>query len=138
MKFDFYFKRTCFRTMTLFYKTSFKPFYDVCRSKRKTLPVADLIKKFATNNHPGLVESLAQCSKLQSLQFPEMLKMLVFCHRHSKNDPFLATTPVDFSVVREPMYKYSKIAQDRFFDYPAFAYLYCFFMKDKQAQKFSS
>ena len=39
MKFDFYFKRTFFRTMTLYYKTSFKPFYDVCRSKRKTLPV---------------------------------------------------------------------------------------------------
>ena len=110
MKFDFYFKRTCFRTMTLFYKTSFKPLFDVCRSKRKSLPVADLIRKFSATNHPGLIETLAQHSKSQALQFPDMLKMLVFCHRHSKNDPFLLTTPVDFSIVREPMYKYSKAA----------------------------
>lgn len=67
-----------------------------------------------------------------------MLKMLVFCHRHSKNDPFLLATPVDFSIVREPMYKYSKVAQDRFFENPAFAYLFCFFMKDKSAQKFAA
>lgn len=41
--------------------------------------------------------------------------MLMFCHRHQKNDSYLANTPVDFAVVREPMYKYSRVAQDKFF-----------------------
>lgn len=36
------------------------------------------------------------------------------------------------------MYKYSKIAQDSFFNYPAFAYLFCYFAKDKQGQKFAA
>lgn len=48
MKFDFYFKRTCFRTMTLYFKTAFKPFYDLCRSKRKKQPVSEFIVKYAT------------------------------------------------------------------------------------------
>lgn len=28
--FDFFFKRTCFRTMTLYYKTMFKPYFQKC------------------------------------------------------------------------------------------------------------
>ena len=80
MKFDFYFKRTCFRTMTLFYKTAFKPYYDLCRSKRKQQPVSDFIVKNVQEEYPGLLESLS--SEHQRSEFIEMLKMLMFCHRH--------------------------------------------------------
>lgn len=48
MKFDFYFKRTCFRTMTLYFKTAFKPFFDQCRSKRKKQPVSEYIAKYTS------------------------------------------------------------------------------------------
>lgn len=55
MKFDFYFKRTCFRTMTLFFKISFKPYFDLCRSKRKKQPISDFIQKYVTECQPGLL-----------------------------------------------------------------------------------
>lgn len=44
MNFDFYFKRTCFRTMTLFFKTAFKPYFDSWKTKAKrALPINDLL-----------------------------------------------------------------------------------------------
>lgn len=36
MHFDFYFKRTLFRTMTLFYKQSFKSHFDTFRAQKDT------------------------------------------------------------------------------------------------------
>lgn len=65
-----------------------------------------------------------------------MLKMIVFCHRHHKNDNYLKVNPVDFSIVREPMYKYSRAAQDRFFELPEFAFLFAYFAKSKHSQNF--
>jgi len=44
--------------MTLFYKTAFKPYYDLCRSKRKQQPVSDFIVKYVQEEYPGLFESL--------------------------------------------------------------------------------
>jgi hypothetical protein len=42
-----------------------------------------------------------------------------FAHRHEKEDLFIAQTKmegsIDFSVVRDVMYKYSKKSQDTFF-----------------------
>ena len=35
MNFDFYFKRTSFRTMTLYFKTVFKPFFETWKSSKK-------------------------------------------------------------------------------------------------------
>lgn len=66
-----------------------------------------------------------------------MLKMLMFCHRHQKNDSYLEHTPVDFSIVREPMYKYSRLAQDRFFQLPEFAFLFAIFAQTRDAQLFA-
>jgi len=47
--------------------------------------------------------------------------MIVFSHRYSKEDKFIIEAEqeynslVDFSIVRDVMYKYSKKAQDRYF-----------------------
>jgi hypothetical protein len=38
----------------------------------------------------------------------EYLKLLVFSHRHNKNDAYLQDTIESFDLVRDPMYKYSK------------------------------
>ncbi len=54
-----------------------------------------------------------------------MLMVVVHSHRHNKDDPFINNlNAVDFSLVRDTMYKYSKKAQDRFFSYPVFAFLF--------------
>ena len=41
-------------------------------------------------------------------KFLEYLKLLVFSHRHNKNDAYLQDTIESFDLVRDPMYKYSK------------------------------
>lgn len=60
--------------------------------------------------------------------------MIVFSHRHCKGDVFIneATNgqngnQIDFSIVRDVMYKYSKKAQDRFFAHPIEAFLFAAF-----------
>lgn len=46
--FDFYFKRTCFRTMTLYFKTTFKPFFEKWKGKRsKGASVNDLLTAYS-------------------------------------------------------------------------------------------
>ena len=47
MKFDFYFKRTCFRTMTLYYKTIFKPYFQRCKGLLKNESVLVVVREFA-------------------------------------------------------------------------------------------
>ena len=61
----------------------------------------------------------------------------MFSHRHNKNDAFLKDNLVDFAIVREPMYKYSRTAQDKYFDYPTFAFLFAWFSKSPDARSFS-
>jgi hypothetical protein len=56
-----------------------------------------------------------------------MLKRLLFCHRYNKNDPYVDCRPIDFEVIRDPMYKYSKVASQRFFDEPVLAFLFGWF-----------
>jgi len=55
----------------------------------------------------------------------------VYAHRHNKDDKFILETKqagfIDFSIVRDVMYKYSKKAQDRFFEQPIEAYFFAKF-----------
>jgi hypothetical protein len=110
MKFDFYFKRTCFRTMTLYYKTIFKPYFSRCKGLTNNLSVLEVVREFSEEYQPGLMTQLERIDHKMSVRYLDMLKMLVFCHRHHKDDAYLSNTPVNFSVVREPMYKYSRAA----------------------------
>lgn len=60
---------------------------------------------------------------------------VVHSHRHNKEETSeIITTStaddqanVDFSLVRDTMYKYSKNAQKRFFENPALAFLFAWF-----------
>lgn len=57
----------------------------------------------------------------------------VYAHRHNKDDQFIVEAKakgyIDFSIVRDVMYKYSKKAQDRFFSYPIECYFFAKFAK---------
>ena len=103
--FDFFFKRTCFRTMTLFFKLAYKPFFDQWKANKKRSSVVDSLINFAKKEFPGLLDTLSEKAQFE---FIELVKLLVLSHRHNKNDDFLADPLVEFSIVREPMYKYSK------------------------------
>lgn len=135
MNFDFYFKRTSFRTMTVYFKQLFKPYFDKWKSnKKKGLPVESAIADFMHQYFPGLLDKFA--AKVQT-EVLELVKLLVFTHRHNKNDPFLADPLVDFGIVREPMYKYSRVAQDKFFDYPVYSFFFAWFSINVDAKNFA-
>lgn len=87
------------------------------------MPVNEILLHFTNELHPGLTSLL----KENTSEYLELLKLIVFSHRHNKNDAYLSNLVVDFSVVREPMYKYSKVAQNRFFEFAPFAFLFIWF-----------
>jgi len=93
------------------------------------------LKDFVNHEFKGLLSNLREEA---AFEFVELMKLLVFAHRHNKNDEFLKDRLIDFTIVREPMYKYSRNAQDKFFDYATFAFLFAWFEANPQAKIFSS
>lgn len=136
MNFDFYFKRTSFRTMTVYFKHLYKPFFEGWKSQKRSQQTAIEVSltDFIRHAFPGLLEKLP--AKAQA-EMTELVKLLVFTHRHNKNDPYLADPVIDFTTVREPMYKYSRQAQEKFFDYPVYSFLFAWFATSPHALHFA-
>lgn len=65
-----------------------------------------------------------------------MLMVVVHSHRHNKEEAFLAEFNLDFTIVRDTMYKYSKKSQERFLSYPVFAFLLLWFASSPQGLEF--
>ena len=138
--FDFFYKRTCFRFMTLFFKVSFKPYLDKWQSKRRgstlsTASVNPLLIEFTQEIFPGLFESLH--SDEEQIHFIEYLKLLLFSHRHNKNDGYLKDTIASFDLVRDTMYKYSKQAEAAFLAQPVYSFLFACFSLSTKGQNFA-
>ena len=72
--------------------------------------------------------------------------MIVFSHRYSKGDKFILESeacassqmmaPIDFTIIRDTMYKYSKKAQDRYFSFPIESFLFAAFSLSDEGQGF--
>lgn len=69
-------------------------------------------------------------------QIINSLMAIVFSHRHTKGDRFIkealskgasSDTTMDFTIVRDVMYKYSKLAQDRYFSNPIESFFFASF-----------
>ena len=62
----------------------------------------------------------------------------VYAHRHNKDDKFLVQSKecIDFTILRDCMYHYSKKAQDRFFGCPTETYFFAKFASSSNAQNF--
>jgi hypothetical protein len=56
MNFDFYFKRTSFRTMTLYFKTAFKPYFERWKADRKKVSIAQYLAEFSLEHFHGLFD----------------------------------------------------------------------------------
>jgi len=107
--FSFLYTRTAFRTMTMYFKLAYKPFFDNSKGLKKQSAgqtVHESLVTFAKLEFPGLLESLS--SDEARCEFIELLKLLVLSHRHNRNDAYLQNPMISFDTVREPMYKYSK------------------------------
>ena len=72
--------------------------------------------------------------------------VFVFAHRHNKDDRFLKETEddlakdedlhLDFSIVRDVMYHYSKKAQERFFTFPHESFFMAMFATSQSGKDF--
>ena len=64
---------------------------------------------------------------------------IVLSHHFQKQEiiRLIEDTTVDFGIVRDTMYKYSKKAEDKFFSNPVFALLFTFFALSDQGIKYT-
>jgi hypothetical protein len=64
----------------------------------------------------------------------------VYAHRHNKEDMFLVDIKkegyLDFSILRDCMYHYSRKAQDRFFSHAIEAFFFARFAASAEGQNF--
>ena len=72
----------------------------------------NLMHSFAIKHFEVIMNKLTANGQIE---FVTMLMVVVHSHRHNKEDDFISETSIDFSLVRDTMYKYSKKAQERFF-----------------------
>ena len=120
--------------MTEFYKQEFKPFYRECRNLQVqhkqnpaivVPPMHHFLVKYADRVFPGLLSPAASAESAREIL--NQIKLVVFSHHHNKTEDFLMERDVDFSVVRDTMYKYSKTSQEKFFSHPVFAFMFIYF-----------
>ena len=95
-------------------------------------------------------EVLKECGGLNEAQRQQVIHsmmMICFSHRYNKGDKFIQEAEVeaketgeghsiDFSIIRDVMYKYSKKAQDRYFQYPIEAFLFAAFALSDEGLNF--
>ena len=126
-KFDFFYKRTCFRLMAEFYKLTFQPFQKQWVEQRRRTDLNDLVKQYAAANFGKIINSMKES---QRCDFTAMLSLVVLSHRHNKEESITKKKDkyeLDFSIVRDTMYKYSKKVQERFFKNSPLAFLFIAF-----------
>ena len=89
-----------------------------------TTSVLPSLLKYIDYEFKGLRNKLG--AKIEA-EFIELLKLLLFCHRHNKNDDYLQNPIVPFSVIRDPMYMHSRAAENTFFSHSTYAFLFLWF-----------
>ena len=88
-----------------------------------------------------------ELTDLQKLQVVQSMMVFLFSHRHTKDDKFIVETRekveehpnelhMDFSIVRNVMYHYSKKAQERFFTFPIETYFFIRFAGSREGREF--
>ena len=82
-KFDFFYKRTCFRLMSEFYKLLFQPFQKLWIEQKKRSSMAALLHSFATKHFESI---FGQLSAENQREFVRMIMAVVHSHRHNKDD----------------------------------------------------
>lgn len=148
--------------MTEFYKEKFNKFYSMQMATMKKdnlelwkthqkqgglasmskLEMDQLVEKFISYTFGKDILKEHLIGKIEIRQLVNSMLMIVFSHRYSKGDKFIIEaeaepdTLVDFTVVRDVMYKYSKKAQDRFFALPIEAFLFSAFALSDEGMVF--
>ena len=120
--------------MTLYFKTKYKPFYEEWKEQKDCDSVIPSLNNLIKDEFPDLFACLGEKAKFELV---ELIKLLVFSHRHNKNDKYLQDPLIPFQIIRDPMYMYSRNAQNKFFDYSTFSFLFAWFESNPQAKNFA-
>ena len=106
------------------------------KSLHRKPPMNEVIFRYSLHQFPGLLQNMPTELKTE---FIEAFKLILFSHRHTKDDKYLAidNPGPKFDIVRDPMYKYSKTSVEKFLENPIFQFITVFFTQNKEAVKFS-
>ena len=111
--------------MVEYFKNLFKPYDKIWKNINKQYPVTKLINTFSTEYFGEFLESIPNGFRQE---FLANVMGLVHSHRHNKREEqFIVEKPIDFDVIRDTMYKYSKKAQEKFFNTPILCYFFIWF-----------
>lgn len=120
--------------MAEFFKTLFNPYHKHWLDQKKRSSMQDLLANFANTFFGQLMNEM---TKPLMQDFLSILMAVVHSHRHNKKEESkLISGRIDFDIVRDTMYKYSKKAQEKFFQVPVLSYLFAWFSLNSQAQLF--
>lgn len=75
-------------------------------------------------------------SAVQAEELGQHAMMILFSHRYTKNDLFITQSNIEFDIIRDVMYKYSKKAQDRYFAQPVESFMFAAFALSDEGQAF--
>ena len=122
---NFTIRRACFRGLIKYFRERFarrnKQFQKKRSLKKKNLEMRDLVREFCVEEFGAALSSMGD----QVVFLEEAVMALLNCHRYKKAESFLQD--IDFSVVRDCMYRYTQDARERFMETPAYAFLFLHF-----------
>ena len=147
--------------MNEYYKDQYSKFYN--REVNSDPQISGISSKSLTNMSKTEMDShlhqfienmfgkdifLTNClNEIQKKQLINSMMVFVFAHRHNKDDRFLKESEqelkefddevhLDFTIVRDVMYHYSKKAQERFFTYPFESFFMAMFAASQSGKDF--
>ena len=122
---NFTIRRACFRGFIKYFRERFarrnKQFQKKRCLKKKSLEMRDLVREFCEEEFGELLPKMGD----QALFLEEAVMAILNCHRYKKAESFLHD--IDFSIVRDCMYRYTADARERFMETPAYAFLFLHF-----------
>ena len=99
--------------MSEFFKTLFNPYHKLWLEQKKKSAMQGLLADFAQTHFGQL---MAEMTVPMVQDFMSVLMAVVHSHRHNKKEESkLIDGHIDFDIVRDTMYKYSKKVQEKFF-----------------------
>lgn len=116
-----------------FYKLLFQPFQKQWIEEKKAVDMDLIVAQFTKQYFSKISQKIGQKDQLKLKSY---LTVLVHSHRHNKNEEFLNDENLDFGTIRDVMYKYSKKAQQTFFEQKLLSFLFCWFAMNPESSTF--
>jgi len=122
-------RRSCFRALSSYFKTSFSKFnrswQEKRRNKKKTKDMNQFIDTYITQEFG---EEVTQMDPEFYTSLRNAVIAVLHSHRYKKKEEF--TKNIDFSVIRDVLYSYTFETRQRFMSQPVYALIFHnFFVK---------